>query len=144
MIKFETKVRFRGEARGRKRLEKGPTTEVEKGRVPRVSRMMALAIRFDGLIRSGVVKDQADLARLGGVSRARTTQIMSLLNLSPDIQEALLFLPRIEKGKEPIREKDLRPIAAEEDWAKQRHSAKCLQITIDWHDGQEANLFQSE
>lgn len=53
---------------------------------------MALAIHFDGLIRQGLVKDYADLARLGGVSRARITQIMNLLNLPPTEQEELLFL----------------------------------------------------
>jgi alkylated DNA nucleotide flippase Atl1 len=53
---------------------------------------MALAIHFDGLIRDGVVKNYADLARLGGVSRARITQIMNLLNLPPWKQEELLFL----------------------------------------------------
>jgi len=52
---------------------------------------MALAIRFDDLIRRGEVRDYADLARLGHVSRARITQIMNLLNLAPDIQERLLF-----------------------------------------------------
>jgi hypothetical protein len=44
---------------------------------------MALAIHFDGLIRNGVVKKYADLARLGSVSRARITQIMNILNLPP-------------------------------------------------------------
>jgi DNA-binding transcriptional regulator YdaS (Cro superfamily) len=82
--------------------------------------MMALAIRFDGLIRQGVVTDQADLARLGRVSRARVTQVMNLLQLSPDIQEQVLFLPRIQSGKEPIQEHELRQIAAVVDWRKQR------------------------
>jgi hypothetical protein len=56
-------------------------------------------------------RDQADLARLGNVSRARVTQIMNLLQLAPDIQEAILFLPRTVKGRDPIREKHVRPIA---------------------------------
>jgi predicted XRE-type DNA-binding protein len=81
--------------------------------------MLALAIRFDGLIRQGVVKDQADLARLGGVSRARVSQIMNLLFLAPSIQEQILFLPRIERGKEPIQEHELRRIAGVSDWRKQ-------------------------
>ena len=48
--------------------------------------MLALAHRFDRLLQDGVVADQADLARLGHVSRARVTQIMNLLQLAPDIQ----------------------------------------------------------
>ena len=66
---------------------------------------MALAIRFDDLVRRGEVSDYADLARLGYVTRARITQIMCLLHLAPNIQEALLFLPRTLQGRDPIREK---------------------------------------
>ncbi len=92
----------------------------ELGNVPRVSRLMALAIRFDGLVRPGGIRDYADLARLGYVSRARITQIMNLLNLAPDIQENILFLPKTTKGRDPIREKDLRPVAAIPYWHRQR------------------------
>jgi hypothetical protein len=55
-----------------------------------------------------------------GSGRRRITQIMNLLQLAPDIQEALLFLPRTAKGRDPIRERHLRPIAAELDWRTQR------------------------
>ena len=77
--------------------------------------------------RRGEVRDYADLARLGYVTRARITQIMNLLNLAPDIQEAILFLPRTVKGRDPIREKDIRPIAAVLDWRKQRKIWKLFQ-----------------
>jgi hypothetical protein len=90
------------------------------GRVPRVARLMALAIRFDQLLREGVIADYAALARLGHVSRARVTQIMNLLCLAPDLQEALLFLPRTEQGRDPIILRDLQPIAAALDWREQR------------------------
>ena len=53
------------------------------------------------------------------MSRARITQYMSLLNLAPDIQEAILYIPPVEQGRDPIRELILRPIAAEPDWARQ-------------------------
>jgi len=89
-------------------------------RVPRVAKLMALAIRFDGLIRDRVVKDQAELAKLGHVTRARLTQIMAFLNLAPDIQEAILTLGTTESGRDSVTERDLRPIAAEPDWGKQR------------------------
>ena len=64
------------------------------GRVPRIARLMALALRFEQLVRSGAVRDYAELARFGQASRARLTQIMSLLHLAPDLQEKILFLPR--------------------------------------------------
>lgn len=85
--------------------------------IPRVARLMALAIRFDQLIRDGVVADFADLARLGHVSRARVTQIMNLLNLAPDIQERLLFL---QGDADDLHERRLRAMAAEPDWRRQR------------------------
>ena len=59
-------------------------------------------------------------AQLIHVTRARVTQIMNLLLLAPDIQEAILFLPRTERGRDPIRERQIRPIAAELDWQRQR------------------------
>jgi hypothetical protein len=55
------------------------------------------------------------------VSRARVTQIVNLLVLAPDIQEALLFLPRTEKGRDPIHLGQLQPLAAVLDWRQQRH-----------------------
>src|SRR5690606_20620100 len=62
----------------------------EPGRVPRVTRLMALAQRFEHLLERKAVRDQAELAELGHVTRARVTQIMNFLHLAPDIQEALL------------------------------------------------------
>jgi hypothetical protein len=81
---------------------------------------MALAIRLDQLLQRGDVLDQASLARLGHISRARMTQILNLLHLAPDIQEDVLFLPKISEGRPSISERDLRPIAARPDWAEQR------------------------
>jgi hypothetical protein len=122
-LTIQRQVHFRQGRGSRKVLAKGTPPvprAVEQGRVPRISRLMALAIRFDHLIKSGQVPDQADLARLGHVTRARVTQIMNLLDLAPDIQEAILFLPRTFRGCDPIREHMLRPIAAVLDWRKQR------------------------
>ncbi|QNN25442.1 hypothetical protein HED60_14085 [Planctomycetales bacterium ZRK34] len=90
------------------------------GRVPRISRLMALAIHFERLIQDGVVEDFADIARLGHVTRARVTQIMNLRLLAPDIQESLLDLPGTTTGRDPIRERQLRAITAESHWGKQR------------------------
>ncbi len=81
---------------------------------------MALAIHCDQMIRDGEVADQTELARLLHVSQPRMTQIMNLLHLASEIQEALLFLPRTVVGKDPIHEKLLRPIAAEMEWERQR------------------------
>ncbi|MCW5976669.1 MAG: hypothetical protein KIT09_01265 [Bryobacteraceae bacterium] len=85
-------------------------------RIPRITRLMALAIKFQDMIDRGEVKDYADLARLGFVTRARVTQIMNLLNLHPDIQEQLLCA----RSAIP-NERSLRSVVAEVEWRAQRH-----------------------
>lgn len=108
---------------GHHRLRPGPGPQPSKeteGRVPRVARLMALAIHFDGLLRGGVVKTYRDIARLLKITPERVTQIMNLLLLAPDIQEEALFLPRYRKGKHSVTERQLRPIAAIPEWKRQR------------------------
>jgi len=122
VITVKRKVHFVRQARGRLVVaeQPRPTERVDQGRIPRISRLMALAIHFDRLIREGRVSDQSELARLCHVTQPRITQIMNLNHLAPDIQEALLFLPQVTSGRESIHEKKLRPIAAEVDWQRQR------------------------
>jgi len=123
------KVSFATRRSGRREIKPGPQPvppRTNEGTIPRISRLMALAIHFDHLIRSGAITDQAELARLGHVTRARVTQIMNLLLLAPDIQESILTLPRTTQGRDPIRERHLRPIAAEVDWDRQRDMWKVL------------------
>ena len=81
---------------------------------------MALALHIETLVRSGAVSSYADLARLGHVSRARVCQILSLLQLAPDLQEQLLFLPRPAHGREPFPFRQVLAIAAVLDWDEQR------------------------
>lgn len=97
-----------------------PIRDTTEGRIPRVSRLMALAIKFDHLLRSDAVRDQAELAELGHVTRARVTQIMNLLHLAPDIQEAILDLPRTTNGHDHVSERQLRKITKEFCWSAQR------------------------
>lgn len=124
MITITRKVYFVRRDRGRKTIvdEPQPTAPAESGRIPRISRLMALAIRFDRMIREGKVTDLSELARLAHVTQPRMTQIMNLNHLAPDIQEELLFLPRVTKGREAIHERIMRPIAAKADWVEQRQT----------------------
>jgi hypothetical protein len=120
---IECTIHFRRGGRGaRKQLGEGqeltPSPKAEQA--PRIARLMALAIHFDGLVRSGEIANYATLARLGRVSRARVTQIMNLLQLAPDIQEEVLFLSVGQGEREPICIRDLQPIALTLDWQKQR------------------------
>ena len=105
-----------------KRPVSGPNADAgdrPRGRVPRVARLLALAHRIEDLVCRGEVVDYAAVAAAGGVTRARVSQIVGLLNLAPDIQEEILNLPLVIEGRDPISEHDLRPIAKENDWGKQ-------------------------
>jgi hypothetical protein len=105
---------------------RGPKTEVippqaaEYARPPRVTCLLALAHRFESLVQSGTIKDYADLARVGRVSRARVSQILKLLLLAPSIQEQILWLPPRTAGAESITERDLRHVVREPRWDRQR------------------------
>ena len=65
------------------------------GRIPRVSRLMALAIRFDKSVAYGEAANFAELARRGHVTRARMAQIVQLCYLAPELQEAILFTAKV-------------------------------------------------
>ncbi len=122
MITVKQKVFFTRSERGRRRIEDKPSPSqmVASGRVPRVSRVMALAIQFDDLLQSGTVANTIELARLAKVTQPRITQVMNLLHLAPDIQEELLFLPRVVQGRDPIHERMLRRLCANVSWTSQR------------------------
>lgn len=122
-LTIRREAHFRIRNRSRKALYSGPAprdSQPDAVRVPRLSRLMALAIRFDQLIRSRTVSDQADLARLGHVTRGRLTQIMNLLLLAPDIQEEILFLKIPIRGEDPFPERRIRDLTMIPDWRKQR------------------------
>ena len=130
-VTVEFKVHFGRGPAGRREARLGDApdaTAVPAGSVPRVARLMALAIRCEELVRRGGITDYAELAELGHVTRARMTQIMNLLNLAPIIQEEILFLPRTTSGRDPIGERDLRSITAVADWRAQRRMWKDLLI----------------
>ena len=119
-LTIQCPVHFHLEHRGRKALTVGAAPEPPPARLPRVTKLLALAHKFERLIADGAVADYAELARLAHVTRARLTQIMNLLLLAPAIQEELLFLPPVADGRDPLIIAQLQPIAAAPDWTKQR------------------------
>ena len=111
-VKTVVRVQF-----GDKRPQSPPRAPT--GRVPRVAHLLALAHKIDGKVRTAEFNDLADAARQLELTRARVSQITNLLLLAPEIQEAILDLPRVT-GRDPITERQLRPIAAEADWNRQQ------------------------
>ena len=120
-LTIECEVHFNMQAKGRKELHPGhATAPVVPGRVLRVAKLLALAHRFEQLLHEGIVKDYATLGRLGHLTRARVSQIMTLLCLAPDIQEEILYWPPTVRGKDRVQMRQVLPIAALPDWKKQR------------------------
>ncbi len=119
-------------SRRQKKAALGPGADsADGGKLPRVTRLMALALKFEQQIREGLIRDYADLARLGLVTRARATQLMNLLNLAPDIQEDILFLPRTVHGRDPVTERGLRQLCRIVDWNEQRLLWRVLRVRVD-------------
>ena len=99
-----------------KRLEEAPAALV-KDPVPRIARLLALAHRWEGMVRRGEVKDYADIARRMGLSRARVTQICNLILLSPEIQDQLMN-PKNSKSR--VSEDHLRTVLGNPAWSAQQ------------------------
>lgn len=103
------------------RTQPAPTPK-PTGRIPRVARLLALAHHIDQKIADGEIRDWADAARRLRLTRARMTQIANLLLLAPAIQDEVLAMEPVVEGRDPVTERQLRPIAAEMDWQKQIHA----------------------
>jgi len=126
---MEFRIGFAVKAHGRREVREGNANvpaPVSDGRLPRLTRLMALAIRIESLLEEGAVASLAEVSALGRITRARVTQIMNLRLLAPDIQEEILYLPPIESGKDALTEKRVRPIAVTPDWRKQRRMWRAL------------------
>jgi hypothetical protein len=128
-ITIERTIHFERRDHGaRKVIKPGPGGDrARAGRVPRVARLLALAIRLDGLLNAGAIRRRSEIARLGHVTAARVCQILNLVYLAPDIQEAVLFLPLTQSGRDAVSFGDLQSIALIPEWHKQRRMWNRLQ-----------------
>ena len=106
--------------RPRKTIQLGEKPKRKIYRTQRISKLMAMAIHFEQMLRDGHVEDMSTLARYGQVTRARMTQIMNLLLLAPDIQEKLLNLPQTTSGRDTVILRELQTIALQPDWTAQQ------------------------
>lgn len=106
--------------------ERAPSLQRDQGRLPRISRLMALAIHCDRLLRSGKVPDAATMACVSHVTQPRMTQILNLTLLAPDIQEEILHLPPVGTGRAQVHERALRTICSITQWSRQRPRWRAL------------------
>ncbi len=93
-----------------------PDARISQDPIPRVARLLALALRFEDQVREARIRNYAAIARVGHVTRARLTQIMRLTGLAPDIQEWILFAGSARR----FNERNLRPVSACVEWPRQR------------------------
>ena len=98
--------------RPRKRQEETPAP---KDPVPRIARLLALAHKWEGMVRRGEVEDYAEIARTSDLSPARVTQICNLVLLATDLQTEILHAPAPFQA-----ERRLRPVVALPAWRQQR------------------------
>jgi hypothetical protein len=117
-LQIEVSIAPATSRKGGQRRNTGPKLP-EPPRVPRFARLMALAVKFQDMVDRGEVRDYADLARLGFVTRARITQIMNMLNLAPDLQEVLLTASALV-AQANVPERCLRQVTAVVGWSEQR------------------------
>lgn len=126
MITVKRKLNVQIVARGRKTIRPHDANSDNSSkpkppaRIPRIARLMALAIHYQEMLRTGEANDMIELSRRAKVSQPRMSQIMALNLLAPDIQTALLDLPPQSKGKPFLHEKRIRPITAMLEWTEQR------------------------
>lgn len=115
------RVHLAREALGQVELREGEAPKpAERERVPaRAARLLALAHRIDALVRSGEMRDYAEVALVAGLSRARVSQIVDLTLLAPAVQERVLREMKPERGRERYSERDLRRIVRDSDWDRQ-------------------------
>jgi hypothetical protein len=125
MSTVDVEIIIQPKRRGKPRQDNRSAPVAGTPRIPRIARLMALTIKFQEMVDRGEVRDYADLARLGYVTRARITQIMNLLNLAPDLQEALLISPT-PAAQASLPERGLRHITAVAEWSQQRRLWKEL------------------
>ncbi len=122
-LRLEFEVRFKKDRRGRRHSREcvhPGTATLPKEDLPRLTRLLALAHRWNRLIEDGVVANHAEIARMMGLSRARVTQIADLLYLAPDIQEEVLLRACGEKPELGPLERAMRPIIRLAEWNDQR------------------------
>jgi hypothetical protein len=119
-VSIKMKVHFALGNHNHRLLRKGKPPKYSKStRLPRITRLMALSVKYEQLLAKGLVKSHRELADLAGVERSQISTILRFRLLAPHIQEWLLNLPESEKGSDPVGMIDLRAIATHVSWEKQ-------------------------
>ena len=109
MMAIKRKVHF-----GKKPARPPRKPALRPVQVSRAARLLALAYYVERLVERGHIKDYAEAARQLGVTRARMTQVMGMLNLAVPIQGGLLT------GEIQVSERRIRRTVAQVEWERQK------------------------
>ncbi len=86
--------------------------------VPRIARLLALAHKWEGLVRQGNVKNYAGIAKRIGMTKGRVAQVCSMVLLAPNIQETILNTNSSLRSR--ITTHALRQVIRDSIWITQR------------------------
>ncbi len=112
-FRVEIPVHIKRDQRARRVLAKGQVPQANRS-VSRVARLLALAHKWEGMVRRGEVSC-GEIARRHGLSSARVSQICGLVLLCPELQESIL-----EERKVPTR-KLLQVLAGNPTWSEHQY-----------------------
>ena len=93
--------------------DKSPIFRVGKKAVPTAKtypNSLKVALKYKEMLALGQSDSQADLGRILGVSQAKVTQMINLLNLDVEIQEFMLDLHDTDTRLKALTERRLRPL----------------------------------
>ena len=102
---------------------RGWTKPPKEPKTPRVVELLRKAHEWQGLIESAEVRNQTEIARREGITRARVTQVMGMLRLAPEIRQHILAMPRTA-GRPAISERALRSVTKLDD---ERHQLRAFE-----------------
>jgi len=80
-------------------------------KTPRVTELLRKAIEWQRKLDAGEVQNKTEIARQEGITRARVTQVMSLLRLAPEFRKQILTMSDIIRTS-AVTERRLRPIVS--------------------------------
>ena len=110
-FRVEIPVHIKRDRRARKVLARGETSK-DNDSVPGMARLLALAHKWEGMVRRGETSC-GEIARCHGLSSARVSQICLLTLLAPEIQESVLL-------SSSLSQRCLAAMAAHPIWREQR------------------------
>ena len=85
-------------------------------KTPRVTELLRKAIEWQRQLDAGEVPNKTEIARREGITRARVTQVMSLLRLAPEYRKQILTMSDIIMTS-AVTERRLRPIVSRTEHA---------------------------